>query len=144
MVAIVLVGRRPKPRLPRWGARLCRRCRSGGRCIARTIGRTRRSCKAGDHPRRRGSAGPHPRPWLTLFLPTRMCARTVRNERKDPDMVVRNRRACSQRSGQQELQIASERRHTKKQQKGNWKLNVTPTACELEKQGKTSAIWVRQ
>ena len=64
MMAIDLVGRRPPTSAASPRARLCR---SGGRCITKTDGRTRKSYRAQNHPWVCEDAGT-PRSWLALLL----------------------------------------------------------------------------
>ena len=91
MVATVFVGKRPPTSAAAPRAHLSRRCPCVGRCTFGNGSRTRRGCKARNHPWAWEGAGP-PRPWLTLFLPERVdhlvTPERVGHECRHPDVVV--------------------------------------------------------
>ena len=94
------VGTRAGKDRPRWRktpasaasprARLCRRWGSGGRCITRTTGRTRRSCETRYHLWGGGASPPTP---LADALPSNVHARP-RSARKGVESTRRQKHGC--------------------------------------------------
>ena len=102
----------PNPGCRAWGSQL--RVLLKRRALRQ---RARRGCKARDHPRRRRRSASLHCSWLSLLSPVSV-SNLIRLERVwkvggDPNMVVIHRKICCQRSGQQELQRATEKRKKK-------------------------------